>query len=120
MAPVLRTLGRSGCAGRAEFPDHLNRQEELFFNLGYVAGTNNRMEVIACIHALEWVDESPPWTDVTRVQIITDSPYVKNGVFCARRCERRYERPADQEPCHEVFTHKHSHKWLASGSETVS
>lgn len=73
--------GQSGCAARAEFPDHLCREEELLFALGYLASTNNRMELLACIHAMRWVCESGPWSNVTRIQIVTDSLYVKNGAM---------------------------------------
>jgi ribonuclease HI len=76
--------GPSGCAARAEFPDHLRRDEELLFELGYVASTNNRMELLAVIRSLEWVCARRPWTNVTRVQIITDSMYVKKHVNSAR------------------------------------
>jgi ribonuclease HI len=80
--------GSSGCASRAEFPDHLAREEEQLFTLGYVGSTNNRMELLACIHALRWVCESWPWRDVARVQIVTDSLYVKNGVIYAREWKK--------------------------------
>jgi len=76
--------GPSGCAARAEFPEHLCREEELLFVLGYVASTNNRMELLACIHSIRWVCESGPWPNVARVQIISDSMYVKNGATSAR------------------------------------
>jgi ribonuclease HI len=76
--------GPSGCAARAEFPENLGREEELIFSLGYVASTNNRMELIACIHSVRWLRESGPWPGVTRVQIVTDSMYVKNGAIYSR------------------------------------
>lgn len=73
--------GSCGCAGRVEYPDHLQREEDLIFDLGYIASTNNRMELLACIHAVRWVCEnSPSWPTVARIQIITDSKYVKDGV----------------------------------------
>jgi ribonuclease HI len=75
--------GPSGCAARVEFPEHLGLEEELIFALGYVASTNNRMELLACIHSARWVCESGPWSSVNRVQIITDSMYVKNGAISA-------------------------------------
>ena len=92
--------GSSGCAARAEFPDHVGREEELLFSLGYVASTNNRMEVLACIHSLRWVCESSPWRDVARIQIVTDSLYVKNGVIYARQWKKeggsnRYGEPME-------------------------
>jgi ribonuclease HI len=80
--------GRSGCAARAEFPDHLGRDEELLFSLGYVSSTNNRMELLACIHSLRWICESGSWSGVARVQIVTDSLYVKNGVIYAREWKK--------------------------------
>src|SRR4029077_7471417 len=77
--------GPSGCAARAEFPDHFRREEELIFSLGDVANTNNRMELFAAIHSIQWFCESGPWPDVARVQIVTDSLYVKNGATYARQ-----------------------------------
>jgi ribonuclease HI len=92
--------GPSGCAARAEFPDRLARQEELIFSFGYVASTNNRMELLACIHSIRWFDESGPWPSVARVQIVTDSMYVKNGALYARDWKKdggsnRYGEPME-------------------------
>jgi hypothetical protein len=47
---------------------------------GCAESTNQRMELMPCLKALEWVREQQPWPDVTRVQIITDSTYVANGL----------------------------------------
>jgi ribonuclease HI len=92
--------GPSGCAARAEFPDHLGREEELIFSLGYVASTNNRMELLAGIHAIRWVCDSDPWPGIARVQIVTDSMYVKNGAIYAREWAKdggnnRYGEPME-------------------------
>ena len=92
--------GPSGCATRADFPDHLNREEELLFADGYVASTNNRMELLAVVHSLEWVCERRPWPNVMRVQIITDSMYVKKHVNSAREWaqhggENRHGQPME-------------------------
>src|SRR5439155_19864345 len=38
----------------------------------------NRMELLACIRALQWVRANAPWDGVTRVQVFTDSRYVKD------------------------------------------
>jgi ribonuclease HI len=38
------------------------------------------MELVACIKALRWVRENQPWSDVTRVQIVTDSTYVTDNI----------------------------------------
>lgn len=81
--------GPSGCAARAEFPDRFQRDEELIFSLGYVASNNNRMELLACIRSIRWFCESGPWPDVSRLQIVTDSLYVKNGATYAREWKQR-------------------------------
>jgi ribonuclease HI len=80
--------GPSGCAARVEYPEGLGRDEELIFELGYVASTNNRMELLACIHSVRWVCESTRWPDVARIQIVTDSMYVKNGAISAREWKK--------------------------------
>lgn len=90
--------GPSGCAARAEFPEHLGREEELIFDLGYKSSTNNRMEIIACIHAVRWLSDSESWRDVTRVQIVTDSRYVKEGVVFAREWRKSNATNRDGEP----------------------
>ena len=38
------------------------------------------MELMACIKALDWVQENQPWSDVTRVQVVTDSTYITENV----------------------------------------
>ena len=92
--------GPSGCAARTEYPEQLGLDEELIFALGYVASTNNRMELLACIHSVRWVSESGPWPNVGRIQIITDSMYVKNGALSAREWRKdggnnRYGEPME-------------------------
>jgi ribonuclease HI len=72
--------GRGGLAVVVRYPDHLQRTDEVICELGYCESTNNRMELIACIKALEWIRENKPWRDVTGVQIITDSTYVANNI----------------------------------------
>lgn len=90
--------GPSGCAARAEFPERLQRGEELIVDMGYRSSTNNRMEVLACIHAIRWLSESGLWREVTRAQIVTDSKYVKNGVVFARGWRRSNATNRDGEP----------------------
>jgi ribonuclease HI len=72
--------GSSGCAAIVHFPDHLIRQDERIVDFGCAESSNNRMELMACIKALRWVRENQPWSDVTRVQIVTDSTYVTNNI----------------------------------------
>ncbi len=42
------------------------------------------MELLACIRVLKWIRESGPWSGVSRVQIFTDSQYVKDNLGRAR------------------------------------
>ena len=72
--------GRGGIAVVVRYPDHLQLSDEVICELGYVESTNNRMELLACIRALEWVRKNKPWRDVTNVQIVTDSQYVADNV----------------------------------------
>lgn len=76
-----RELGRiSGCAAIVQFPEHLARPDEQILDFGCSESTINRMELMACIRALEWVGSNSPWPGVSRVQIITDSKYVKDNI----------------------------------------
>jgi ribonuclease HI len=90
--------GPSGCAAWVEYPEQLGRNEELIFDLGYVASTNNRVELLACIHSVRWVCEFGPWPNVARVQIVTDSMYVKNGAISAREWRREGGKNRHGEP----------------------
>lgn len=71
--------GPGGMAGIAEFPENLNRENELFFEEGYVATTNNRMELLACIRALEYARKIVDQLRVRRVLIVSDSMYVNDN-----------------------------------------
>jgi ribonuclease HI len=71
--------GPGGCAGIAEFPDAWNRLNEILFQEGYKATTNNRMELIACIRAFEYVLQEEAQLRGNRVQVITDSLYVHDN-----------------------------------------
>src|ERR1017187_3139005 len=77
--------GKGGAAAIVEYPEHLNRAEELVVDLGFAATTNNRMELVACIEALEWIRKNRPWPGVTRVQIVTDSEYVERHFWHSRQ-----------------------------------
>jgi len=90
--------GGSGFAGRAEYPQDWNRPDELMFTVGYEQSTNNRMELMACITALEHVCENV--LGVQRVQIVTDSLYVYDNIPRADHWRRdgwknRYGRPIE-------------------------
>jgi ribonuclease HI len=68
--------GTGGCACFAEFPESWGRQDEEVFRQGFHETTNNRMELQACIYALEYVRDQGSAIKVQRVQIVTDSRYV--------------------------------------------
>lgn len=71
--------GPGGAAGIVEFPEHLSRGNEVIFEEGYVETTNNRMELRACIGALEYVRRAPSSLGISRVLIVTDSLYVNDN-----------------------------------------
>lgn len=76
--------GESGCAAIVIYPDEMGRDEEQIVDFGCAESNNNRMELLACICALEWVRNNKPWHQVTRVQIFTDSKYVFDNIYRAR------------------------------------
>jgi len=49
-------------------------------DFGCAETSNNRMELIACIKVLEWIRKNKPGRNVNRVQIVTDSNYVRDNV----------------------------------------
>jgi ribonuclease HI len=70
--------GPSGFAGRAEYPESWNRQDEVLFTVGFQSSTNNRMELLACVTAMEHIHDNV--LGVQRVQIVTDSRYVYDNI----------------------------------------
>lgn len=70
---------RSGYAGHVLQPD--GSIDEIVFR-GFRESTINRMELSACIAALEWIREERP--RVERVQIFSDSRYVIDNIPRAR------------------------------------
>lgn len=75
--------GQSGCAAWVRYPEHLQSQDEQIVDYGCAESTNQRMELMPCIKALKWVRGHRPWRNVTRVQIVSDSTYVTNGIVYA-------------------------------------
>src|ERR1700756_662261 len=72
--------GASGCACVARYPEASNLQDEsLVFSEGYRESSINRMELLACIRAFEWIAQKGRTLGVQRVQIVTDSLYVYNN-----------------------------------------
>src|ERR1700722_1289198 len=68
--------GSGGIACLAEFPESWNRPDEEIFSVGFHGSSNNRMELKACLGALEYVRDVVTSMEVSRVQIVTDSLYV--------------------------------------------
>src|SRR5438105_1785951 len=75
--------GAGGIAGIVEFPEAMNLEHEIVFEEGYVATTNNRMELQACIRALEYARRVAPQLRVSRVIMISDSLYVNDNLMRA-------------------------------------
>jgi ribonuclease HI len=90
--------GESGCAAIVHYPDHFQRDDEQILDFGCAESSNNRMELLACIRALEWVHDQSLWKEVARIQILSDSLYVTENVVRARawrtnRWRNRYGEP---------------------------
>lgn len=76
--------GKSGCAAIVHFPDHLNRVDDPISDFGCAESSNNRMELMACVEALNWVCRHARCDGVTRIQIVTDSQYITDNIARAQ------------------------------------
>lgn len=65
-----------GLAGIAEFPESLNREPEIIFQESFDRTTNNRMELRACLLALEYIRANAKALGIGRALILSDSQYV--------------------------------------------
>ena len=72
--------GRGGAAAIVEYPESVGKDLEQIVDVSYAETTNNRMELRACIEALDWIRTKRHWPGVTRVQLITDSKYVRENL----------------------------------------
>lgn len=75
---IKNPAGKSGLAGIIEYPDNLELENKVLFQEGYFQSTNNRMELLACIRALEFVINDMKGVTISRVIIVTDSGYVND------------------------------------------
>lgn len=75
--------GESGCAAIVHFPESLNQPDEQIVDFGCAGSSINRMELMACVRALDWVRHTQPWPNVTRVLIVTDSQYITQNIVRA-------------------------------------
>jgi ribonuclease HI len=90
--------GAGGLAAWIEFPVDWDRPNEPLFQEGFHETTNNRMELLACIRAFEYVRRHTFDVDVQRVQIVTDSKYVHDYFFLADKWRKNGWRNFDGKP----------------------
>ena len=96
---ALRNPGHvSGCAVIVQYPDHLDRPDEIIVDFGCPRSTNQRMELKACVEGLKWVRQNLPWDGVTCVLVVTDSDYVKSFVGLAPIWKKNGWRNRDGQP----------------------
>lgn len=50
----------------------MDRVDELIVDFGCAESSNNRMELMACIKALEWIRAEAELIGSRRVQVVTD------------------------------------------------
>lgn len=87
---------RSGYAGVVVYPDQQIEQEVSF--QGFKESTINRMELSACIAAMDWIKRAGTRSRYSRVQIFSDSQYVVNGQFSALSWQKTGWRTAAGRP----------------------
>lgn len=90
--------GLGGAAAIVVYPEHLNLADEQILDYGCGETTNNRMELLACTRALQWIRQNKPWPGVGRVQVITDSQYVRDYRYLAREWKKNKWRNTHGEP----------------------
>jgi ribonuclease HI len=88
----------SGCAVIVQYPEHLDRPDEVIVDFGCPKSTNQRMELKACIEGLKWVRRNVPWNGVTCVLVITDATYVTNHIGLAPIWKANGWRGRDGQP----------------------
>ena len=86
----------SGYAGVVVYPDDPTEHPVAF--QGFKESTINRMELSACIAAMNWVKEEGIGQRYGRVQIFSDSQYVVNGQFSAPSWQKAKWRTAAGRP----------------------
>jgi ribonuclease HI len=87
---------KSGYAGLVVYPNDPTEYEVVF--QGFKESTNNRMELSACIAAMEWVKEEGIGRRYSRVQIFSDSQYVVKFQFSAPFWQKAKWRTAAGRP----------------------
>ena len=90
--------GNSGHAAWLEFPCDWNLPDRPLDVVGFHESTNNRMELRAVIWAYKWVQDQGSDLGVSRVQIVTDSQYVKENFYRAQSWKQNHWRNAQGRP----------------------
>lgn len=88
----------SGFAVVVQYPEHLNREDEIIADFGCAKSTNQRMELKACVAGLKWVRENTPWDGVTCILVVTDSEYVRKFISFAPIWKRNGWRNRNGQP----------------------
>jgi ribonuclease HI len=88
---------KAGYAGIVVYPDDSAAQQEIVF-AGFEESTINRMELSACIAAMEWVRDQQIGKGYGRVQIFSDSQYVVNNQVSAPFWKKAKWRTASGRP----------------------
>jgi ribonuclease HI len=86
---------KSGYAGVVLYPDDPTHQ---VLRQGFRESSINRMEISACIAAMEWVKQAGISRQYSRVQIFNDSQYLVNGQFSAPFWQKAKWRTAAGRP----------------------
>lgn len=68
--------GKGGLSGVAVFPEDFDREDKIIFKKSFNKTNNNRMELQACLCALDYVVKNAKKLGVNRAIIVTDSMYV--------------------------------------------
>jgi ribonuclease HI len=96
--------GRAGFAAWIEYPDDFEKDlhEITLRAQSFERSTNQRMELMACISAHEFIASNRAEWGVERVQIITDSKYVFDNQNRPEMWRSRGWRSADGKPIENV------------------
>jgi ribonuclease HI len=90
--------GAGGAAAWLEFPFDWDRPDEPLFAEGFQQTTNNRMELVACIRAFEYVRRNGYDLGIERILVVTDSKYVHEGFWRAEQWRKNGWRSAEGRP----------------------
>lgn len=90
--------GEGGIAGIVEFPERLNIEPSMIFEQGYMSSTNQRMELLASIKAIEWARDNARSYQAGLVVIVTDSLYLYDHIGSAQYWKKEGWKNRDGRP----------------------